>query len=1718
MFRFRHRLTGQKTVMQNGAPPGRQRPLLKFLGFGAAFVVVAAVIAVVAFRNAAALAALRSVAHGYGYDVAAGRLDLGSAEAVAQDVDVRNAAGEPVLTARRIDVGYSLRDLLPGGKRLFGLTSVDIAAAHVTVIHHPDGSYNIRLPQTPATPPAKNQPPLDVRLRIADGSVDLIDRFVAAPHERRARLAAVHAEGVLSPAAGSYYHAGAVLEEGGARYPVAGNARFDDPRGIEVQHWTAAKVPLPLLANFALSTHVITVQGGELRNIDLSLGALSIPSGAMQFHLGLTAELAGGRVAAAALAKPIRDAHGSFVIDDDNATVRSLDASLNGIPLHVSGALYDFSAPRLAFALTARGDLGAVRGLSKDSAKLPLGGAVALQGLAEGSASDPLVFVRIGSPHVTYGTYRLDGARGFAALSGKELDLIAAAVRYGRLDVAARGSLQLSAHTQTGGYAVLTAPANSIPYVENAVPGMPLRAVAVAGGTDARLAARGYLGGANGSDRLDAPFSIDANGSGTVGPVVLQRRDGAAVYARAAIDRQANQIAALISVQHLGLLPAPAASLPGLTLPAVPAHLDAKLDAVLTGVASGSALLSAGGVVHGYGSWGDIRADADGSSSSLAARGRLTTSFERLAPFTGNIGARGGIDVPFALSNAGRSTIVQIANARFPGASIRGIALQSANATLGLGLPAIDVYAADLRVAGHDITAAGRYGNGGRVHVTAGDLDLAALRAAGVPISGGRATVIADVGGITTKPTATVLAALTGARYANADLGGDVGLAYDGSALRIDRATLTFGGAYANATGAVAGLTLGRIAPRYDIRAQLADADIATLARTVRNPLRYPEGTLDAELRLGGSGATPSIDGEIRLPEGSLNGLNFHSGRVALNGTTVALIARDGRLTVGGTTLAFGGRASRTQQSVTLRANRLDLSDFNDYFDEAEVLGGTGSLAVAFDAAPHALNTAANLTLRDARYRRFDLGTLSARVDTVGTTVQIGAALDGANGRLGLAGGINVPHTNPLRNLVGRSYLDLHAQIAGLNLGNVLPAAGVSAPVFGEVDGSAVVRGRYPALALTTHAALTNGVVGRVPIDRFTLAATAANGRGRITDATLIASGLDANLTGTFGLRPQDAFDLTALVKSSDINEIVTAATGKNPGVKGIFATHMHLTGTAAAPRAAGSVDLRDLTYKSVTVPAVHADLAATRQAADVRNGDVTLGRGGSISFDAHAPFGDGASTPIALDFAPHHVDVNPYSSLLPDGSVVDGLFDGNLGVRGTLAAPRLNGNLAFTDGSFRSNSFKNALTRITLELDFAGTSVQIAKLHARVAPGNIDGSGRLALRDLHDPIRGLRANADITIVNAYVDAPKYYTGYVDGTLGARKRVAAPLTVGGTLNFANARIPYTALMPSGGSNQSAAPALPNVAFNLGVNVGRDVRVQSGPVDIGTTGKARLGGTLAQPTLDGRFTATDGTVSLYRTFTVQNGSAVSFTPSDGITPTVDATAVTNVPDPPTDVLLHVTGPSTHLRLAFSSEPAYTQEQILGLLVNAQALGAVSGVAQTGGSTSNGPSIAGIGEGVLNTQLTQKFLQPFSNALGGALGLSDLNLNYNMNGAVSATARRRLGKNVSFTYGEQIGGPTPRTSLGINVGTDVSGAQLTFYQAAGSSQAFGGQALTPYLQSGFLATTPPNYTLEAIEPPTGSGFVFSYQRRFWSRGVHRAPRAARSVGPNATRLGP
>src|SRR5471032_2359353 len=155
---------------------------------GTALLALAVLAATLVFHDALAGAILRAVAAGAGYNVRFDRLQVGFNAATAMGTTVTNRAGEPIFESGRIDVRYSLRDVLPGSnRRWFGISSLDVARPVVTLIHHADGTYNVALPANSAAAKPDTSP-IDFRLRIRDGSVVLLDRFIVPGQERRQRL------------------------------------------------------------------------------------------------------------------------------------------------------------------------------------------------------------------------------------------------------------------------------------------------------------------------------------------------------------------------------------------------------------------------------------------------------------------------------------------------------------------------------------------------------------------------------------------------------------------------------------------------------------------------------------------------------------------------------------------------------------------------------------------------------------------------------------------------------------------------------------------------------------------------------------------------------------------------------------------------------------------------------------------------------------------------------------------------------------------------------------------------------------------------------------------------------------------------------------------------------------------------------------------------------------------------------------------------------------------------------------------------------------------------------------------------------------------------------------------------------------------------------------------------------------------------------------------
>ena len=283
-----------------------------------------------------------------------------------------------------------------------------------------------------------------------------------------------------------------------------------------------------------------------------------------------------------------------------------------------------------------------------------------------------------------------------------------------------------------------------------------------------------------------------------------------------------------------------------------------------------------------------------------------------------------------------------------------------------------------------------------------------------MPLSGGRASLIADLGGTTAKPTADVRAAVGGARYAQTDIGGDIGVTYDGATANIRRATLTFGGAYAAAAGVIAGLSLQHIAPRYALNARVEDADIATLARVAKNPAALPARHARRRRACG-----------RRRFGARRQRCDPHSRRFAQRfefSSGAGRRRRDGDCATGDKRPSHGrdnGACLRRERFASTPKRRAQCAPGR--FGRLRRLLRRSRRAWPGAAASRlpSMRRRARLTRRpasrcaNARYRRFDFGTISVAAQTVGTAVRLNAAVAGVNGRVAVDGTIDVPRNRP---------------------------------------------------------------------------------------------------------------------------------------------------------------------------------------------------------------------------------------------------------------------------------------------------------------------------------------------------------------------------------------------------------------------------------------------------------------------------------------------------------------------------------------------------------------------------------------------------------------------------------------------------------------------------------------------------------------------------------
>ncbi|MFN2449049.1 MAG: translocation/assembly module TamB domain-containing protein [Candidatus Baltobacteraceae bacterium] len=1142
--------------------------------------------------------------------------------------------------------------------------------------------------------------------------------------------------------------------------------------------------------------------------------------------------------------------------------------------------------------------------------------------------------------------------------------------------------------------------------------------------------------------------------------------------------------------------------------------------------------------VEASGPWGAFSGEGTFGTSLIAARGDYRGTLQGLRPFLGSLPAQGAVSGPVAVAIAQGKIFVQARDARLTGASIQGVPIAAMSGTMSFADNVLKIYSARAQAAGGDIDVAGTFATGRtaqstQLAIVTAPLQSSALHGLGVPLRGGtlRAAGTISPGGAVPDLNAGVVvegAGLLG--YAPFSASSEVAISK--GTLRLDRGLAAIGTTVARVNGSIGGLA--QSAPSYDILAEVPAGSITAMAQLAHIRTYDAQGSFDGSLSIGGSGTNPQMRGTIGVPVGSINGLGFREGTAEVTAGSSGATVDNAQVTVGSTRAAFSAAVHRSALAFTMHARRADLSDFNDYFDTGDTLAGTGSVDVAFSHFSNLTLTSGDVNIKRLRYRRLPIGDTRARWTGVSNIVQGSLEVGGEHGRLSAGGSIGLRTSSDLAGIVSGSRYDINAALQNFDLTTWLPALGYpQLPLTGRVNGDARVRGTYPHLDLALNASLRNGTLGPLSIETAQLRAQSAPpDRIRITQLAFSLPALQASGAGSFGLTPSAPIALQVHAASTDLARLLAQTTKRHIDLSGRFESTIAIGGSFKTPTFAAGVEGTGVSAYGIGIPSFFGQVQLNRRSLVVRNAQIAFQHGtatlaGALPLQL-SPFGFGPpQAPISMDASAQNVDLATFAAFLGNGTRLSGALGGHVGVSGSAGNPQIFGSLAVTNATYSSSLETVPITGTVAQLSFGGTKATLDRLHAQLGKGTLDASGSLAFGGgLHGGPLGYA----IAVVSrgAQLGSPVFGGGTFYSALTLARIPGQLARLKGTVGISNALIPLNAFLQlSGGPAGSAAAAPPlNLGFDLAITAGKNVRVRGGGaglfgLDIGGTGAVQLAGSLRKPTLHGAFTSAGGTLTyIDHAFKIQQGQ-VSFTPANGVLPDIYAIATTHVsnPDPNTarnptgyaDITAQVSGTVPDVKVSFTSTPpGYSEQQIVALLLPLGGLvGPIqftdTGVILPAGQLAGAP-VAGSGAllpdiferrqngtltigqeafNILNTQFSSGILGPLESALGGTLGLSDVNLTVDYAGNLGLDVRRLLGSDFFALYGTTFTVPVRQTFGFAYQPNAFTSAQFTMFVQNGDTPLF----LSP---SQTLSTNPRASAGQAVQGQ--NGFTFLFQRLF------------------------
>ncbi|HTU81297.1 MAG TPA: hypothetical protein VMF61_04155, partial [Candidatus Acidoferrales bacterium] len=1146
-----------------------------------------------------------------GYDVRIADQRIGPRQAALYGVHVSHA-GQPLLDAARIDVRYSLRDLLPGSTHRFGLVAISIDSARLTVVKFRDGSYNFAVPSAgaPAAPPAPvpvNSVPIRFTLRMHDAALVLREPNAYDVSAENVGVRDFDVDASIDTAGVTHYEAkGSFREDRDEPFTIAGT--IDAVRGYAMHRARARRFPLRALANYFADTPVVRILRGRARNFDARLYSLDVrPNVPASYHVSLQLDVEGGRMALSALDEPIDGIFGRLQVVDNVFFLHRIDATLAGIPLRVTGGIFDLTGAltgmaQLRLGVYGSGDLRALRKAFTFTKDQPVSGIMNLGVLVEGPIDNPLIVADGRAGRTVYRGLPFDRLHAGIVYHDNLVALAPLRANYGGIDAAVRGSLAIGKHLHSEIALHVAGTSDRLPYLDEMLRGEPMIFDAAATGNDFDFHVDGAGASARGVDRVAAIFRLEPNGTAAVAPF-WARANGGSFEGGYFLDRPHGDSGFWAVASQLRMRAPGGRPFPGLTLPEMPPVDARSIDAAVMGGGSATHVDLAGRIggssteiagvrfdrvdaafsgtmndaavnaLTARGPWGAFSGAGAFSSQAFVARGAYSGTFEGLQPFLGSaIVGHGALAGTAAIAVEPNQILVQGERLTMRHATLHGIPIREASLTLGVEPKRLRVYSAHATAAGGDVVAAGTFattaspapGDGGRLSLVAGKLHAADLKSIGLPLEAGQLWASGNLAAGAPIPAFEGGVTVAGGVMQHYPLSGSGDVRVAGDAAHLSRMIGALGPTYAYVRGSIGSLASGT--PSYAIDADAPAGSVAGALHALGYPNYMTQGSFNARLHLGGRGAEPSVEGSIGVPAGNVNGLPFLDASAHLRADPRGASVRHGSVLIGSTRAFFGAGAFTGANYVHVVASHADLEDFDNFFDTGDTLAGTGSVRAAAATNLRRFTSSGDVDVAGFRYRNLPIGNTRASWTSDRDVVHGSIAAGSARGSVKASGSIDVaPRASLIASLFDSRY-DLSGTAGDVDLGLWVPSFGFTeVPISGRLSGDATIVGRYPSIALRANAAIDAGTLGPLPLDVAKVSLHSAGASIIVDNAQLATTGLRATASGSLGIGRALPLNLHVAATSDDIAPLIYQVAHVNVPLSGSFESTLNVGGTFKA-------------------------------------------------------------------------------------------------------------------------------------------------------------------------------------------------------------------------------------------------------------------------------------------------------------------------------------------------------------------------------------------------------------------------------------------------------------------------------------------------------------------------------------------------------------------------